>query len=91
MVKADWSSAQYGRFLDERTRPARDLLAQVAVDGRGPLVDVGCGPGNSTAALLQRWPDAEVDAWRVGMSFTELGENPLGVWADESVVVGERE
>ena len=63
MVKADWNSAQYGRFLDERTRPAFDLLAQIDVDGSGPLVDVGCGPGNSTAALLQRWPGAEVDAF----------------------------
>ncbi len=62
-VKADWNSAQYGRFLDERTRPALDLLAQVDVDGSGPLVDVGCGPGNSTAALLHRWPGAEVDAF----------------------------
>lgn len=62
-AQTDWSSDQYGRFLDQRTRPALDLLAQVQVDGSGPLVDVGCGPGNSTAALLQRWPGAEVDAF----------------------------
>lgn len=59
----DWNPALYLRFANERTRPAAELLARVPdlQPARRPhIVDLGCGPGNSTELLVGRFPDADV-------------------------------
>jgi trans-aconitate 2-methyltransferase len=60
-VTPDWDPALYLRFGSERTRPALDLLARVAAEQPRRVIDLGCGPGNSTALLAARWPAAVVE------------------------------
>jgi trans-aconitate 2-methyltransferase len=55
-----WDPGQYLHFADERSRPFFDLLGRVRAQDPGLVADLGCGPGQLTATLADRWPDAEV-------------------------------
>jgi trans-aconitate 2-methyltransferase len=58
-----WDPGQYGRYADERGRPFGDLVARIGARTPRRVVDVGCGPGNLTALLGARWPDALVEGF----------------------------
>jgi trans-aconitate 2-methyltransferase len=56
-----WNPEVYLTFADQRTRPAAELLARVPAQHPARIIDLGCGPGNSTALLAARWPDARLE------------------------------
>lgn len=58
--KDTWSANQYSKFLSERTQPSRDLIARVPLTSPKRVIDLGCGPGNSTAVVAERFPDAKL-------------------------------
>ena len=47
----DWNSNQYSKFENERTQPSVDLLRRINIVPKS-ILDIGCGPGNSTNQLL---------------------------------------
>ncbi len=55
-----WDPGQYLKFKDERTRPSIDLAARLDLASPASILDVGCGPGNSTEVLRDRWPAARI-------------------------------
>jgi len=59
-VSHTWDPDRYLTYADERGRPFVDLLARIDAAAPRTVVDLGCGPGNLTALLADRWPDAEV-------------------------------
>lgn len=56
-----WDPEQYGRFSAERSRPFFELLGRVRADDPIYVVDLGCGSGELTATLADRWPAARIE------------------------------
>jgi len=89
----DWSSGQYSKFEAERSRPAADLLARVATEGVASVVDLGCGPGNSTELLAARFPQASIvgldlsddmlAAARARLPTVDFRQQDIATWAPE--------
>ncbi|WP_433889853.1 trans-aconitate 2-methyltransferase [Streptomyces sp. CA-111067] len=61
-----WDPQQYLRHSGHRTRPFLDLLTRIGdLPGGGAprIADIGCGPGNVTALLADRWPGARITGY----------------------------
>lgn len=77
-----WSPSEYMRFGDERTRPSVDLASRIAVERPATVIDLGCGPGNSTRVLRQRWPEAHVVGLDSSAEMIDAAhrDEPCGEW-----------
>lgn len=82
-----WNSAQYLKFERERTQPATDLAARVTLESPARVIDLGCGPGNSTAVLARRWPNAGIaglDA-STAMLAAARRSSPRATWIETDI------
>lgn len=89
-----WSAQQYVKFEDERTRPPRDLLAQVPLEHVSRGIDLGCGPGNSTELLVERFgpsgisgldsDDDMLAAAKKRLPYTTFRKADLATWAPDT-------
>ncbi len=55
-----WDPDRYLTYADERGRPFVELISRIGAVEPETVVDLGCGPGNLTAMLVERWPSARV-------------------------------
>jgi trans-aconitate 2-methyltransferase len=84
VIMSAWDADHYLRFGAERTRPAVDLVQRIQIDHPRRVVDIGCGPGNSTEVLRARWPEADivgVDSSRE-MIAAARQRHPEGEWIE---------
>lgn len=79
---AGWNPDQYLKFSDERTQPCRDLAFRVALPHVNTAIDLGCGPGNSTQVLAERWPSTQITALDSDTSMINaaIESHPRGRW-----------
>lgn len=66
-----WDPKQYAEFMKQRTQPSIDLVSVVKVVNPKNIIDIGCGPGNSTAVLMNKFPEAEITGADVSDSMLE--------------------
>ncbi|PWI46026.1 trans-aconitate 2-methyltransferase [Streptomyces sp. ICBB 8177] len=102
MHQATWDPQQYLRHAGHRTRPFHDLLHRIpAIPGNPPrIADLGCGPGNVTTLLADRWPDARVTGLDSSAEMLATAEQYAGLtpgggrlsfrWADAATWIPDR-
>lgn len=73
-IMSDWNPQLYLKFKNERTQPVHDLIARIELEPK-KILDIGCGPGNSTAVLVKRFPNAEITGIDYSGAMIERAKN----------------
>jgi trans-aconitate 2-methyltransferase len=82
----EWDPEQYLQFEHERTQPSIDLVARIPLEDPKTIIDIGCGPGNSTQILRKRWPQADI----IGLDKSEkMIERARRDYPDQTWIVGD--
>jgi|WetSurMetagenome_2_1015567.scaffolds.fasta_scaffold10028_6 trans-aconitate 2-methyltransferase len=56
----DWNPGLYLKFDAQRLQPSVDLVSRIKITNPDKIIDIGCGPGNSTGVLMARWENADI-------------------------------
>ena len=77
-----WNPDLYLKFERERTQPAIDLVARIDVSSPQRIIDIGCGPGNSTKILKDRFPNSHIVGVDNSAEMIDKAKNayPWGEW-----------
>ncbi len=77
-----WDPDSYLRFEQERTQPSYDLVSRIVGLDPATVIDIGCGPGNSTRVLRERWPNAHITGLDNSPEMIEKARAafPQGTW-----------
>ncbi|MDR1108896.1 MAG: methyltransferase domain-containing protein [Spirochaetaceae bacterium] len=78
----DWNPDNYLAFRNERTQPSIDLVEKIDLKNPKNIIDIGCGPGNSTQILLNKWPDSAIIGLDSSISMIEKAKKdyPHQTW-----------
>ena len=60
MREKDWDSELYLKFAKENNWQCIDLISHINLENPSKIIDIGCGPGNVTQLLAQRWPKSHI-------------------------------
>jgi trans-aconitate 2-methyltransferase len=90
---AEWNPNLYLKFGNERTQPSLDLIARIAIANPTHIIDLGCGPGNSTKALKMRWHTARVVGLDNSPEMIAAAQkaDPAGIWQMADVATWQTE
>ena len=82
-----WDPSLYLKYATERLRPALDLMARISLAAPRTIVDLGCGAGNVTRILAERWPMALItgvdnSAAMLAKARETLQDNPRVGWVE---------
>ena len=82
MKNKDWNPELYLKYNKERIQPSIDLVSRINFDNPRNIIDIGCGPGNSTHVLTERWPDAKITGIDNSPAMIEKAQNdyPSQTW-----------
>lgn len=71
----NWNPEQYLKFVKERTQASIDLAARIDIESPAAVIDIGCGPGNSTEVLRRKWPEAKLTGLDSSPTMMEKARN----------------